>query len=303
MQALPLPVEPLIELRTKDFPGIRNPKGGLCNAGLAKIDGGWLLIARNNCTPGRRPPIGGKYENHLHTIWLTDDDEFRVAAHEPSQVVCADFKGCPQDVRITADTRKGYPHVLSGCYRPNMGSHFKIALGTMQQNNNVLSFVDAPLAAPIFGNGDQKNWVSLAGSIHDLGWNEKSKEHLVMVFNGGDAPPSVSIIPTPLQGNRKPRPAAPGFDYLGRRYMSYHNHEVIGGQRKYFHQFARFRDENVDIESSTPPMRFTHRDEQPIQFLTGAVVQGSDLIVSYGVIDEFNVVGRVKMENILQHLP
>jgi hypothetical protein len=124
-----------------------------------------------------------------------------------------------------------------------------------------------------------------------------------MIFKGGDATPDLAVIKTPLQGNRKPRPAAPGFDFLDRRYMSYHNHEIIGGHRKYFHQFARFREENVDIESSTPPMRFTHCDEFDIQFLTGAVVQGSDLIVSYGVNDEFNVIGRVKMEDILQHLP
>jgi hypothetical protein len=137
MQALSLPVEPLYELHARDFPGLRNPQGGLCNAGLAKIEGGWLLIARNNSTPGRRIPINGRYINHLHTIWLTDD--FRLAAHEPSQVVCADFHGCPQDVRIHADSRKGYPHMLSGCYRPNMGAHFKVALGAMQQNNNEMS--------------------------------------------------------------------------------------------------------------------------------------------------------------------
>jgi hypothetical protein len=297
MQAIPLPVEPLLELTAQDV-NARIPNGGLCNAGLAKIDGGWLLIARNNSTPGRRPPVNGKYENHLHTIWLTED--FKLAAHEPSQVACADFRGCPQDVRIFDSGSDGF--TLSGCFRPNLGSHFKMALGVMKKGTALLDFVAAPLNANVFGNGDQKNWVPIAGSIHDIGWNEKTQEHLVMIFCGGARSPSLAKIETPLRMNRPARPSTPGFDYKERRYMSYHSHEMIGGSRKYFQQFARFREECVDIEASTPPMRFTHRDEFGIQFLTGAVVQGDDLIVSYGVDDRFNVVGRVKMEDILKHI-
>lgn len=304
MDFIELPVEPLLELRPADV-NARIPDGGLCNAGLCKIDGGWIMLARNNSTPGRRPAIGGKYQNFLHTIWLTED--FKLAAHEPSQIVCADFKGCPQDVRMAPS---GDRITLSGCYRPNMGSHFKMALGVMDKAGTQMSFVQAP-TAPALGNGDQKNWAPLADSIYDIGWCERGKEHLCMVFKGPDSP-NIGAITTPLQGNHKPRPSAPGFEFLGRKYMSYHSHVssfvsysgrvTTRHDRMYFQQFARLREECVDIQSSTPPMRFSHGAEHGIQFLTGAVVQDSNLIVSYGVNDEYNVVGRVKLEDILKHI-
>lgn len=296
-----LKVEPLCEIRIKDAPCAPIPEGGLCNGGLCKMNDGWLLTLTNKCTPGRKM-VSKKYGAHIIAVLL--DENFQLVPNSSELMgFHGGLTGFIQDMRVS------HNFSLSACYRKSLGSVFQPCIGMFKADGRH-SLVDALSDdfPPALRRYDQKNWVHLSEDVIDLGpLSVLGVSHGLAIFDEppeGELPkPRLAQFGTSLVGGFAARPSAPGFEWRGERYASYHFHESLpDGGRAYYQQFAKMRDDAVEFASSTPPLRFSQGSEFGIQFLMGAVPVGDDLILSYGVNDEYNVVARASMFDIVKLL-
>jgi hypothetical protein len=290
-----LEVEPLLEIHTKDISACPLPDGGLCNGGLMRLKDGWLVVATNKSTPRRR--LIGKYSSYPISIILNED--FTMRCHSLTAVECVGFTGWLHDIRISELFQ------ISGCYRRSLGHSFQPFFGRFKKEDG------GAIVMPVLNEKrnddkrlmryDVKNWVHLSDSVLDCGPMPLfGMDHGAMVYSGGDCS-ALEKIPTPLFGGHPARPSAPAFHWRDHCIATYHHHQTHArtGERMYFHQFAKLRDDVMDITVSTPPLRFSYRQGDGIQFLTGALPDGDSVILSYGVNDESNVIARASMIDIL----
>lgn len=290
-----LTVQRLAEIRTKDIACCPIPNGGLCNGGLMRLsdaDGGWLVVPTNKSTPGRK--LVAKYGSHLISVLLNKDFTLRGAS--PFECQRHNLPGYLHDLRISET------YQLSGCFRKSLAHTFQPMFGRFNRDG-VAELL--PVLSPTLHEDqrlmhyDVKNWVHLSDYVLDCGpmplWREG---HAALIWEGEPGAKAAKIV-TPLYGGHPARPSAPAFHWNDMCIASYHHHTINHrtGERVYWHQFAKLRDDRVDIEASTPPIRFSHGDAG-IQFLTGAVVDGDDVVLSYGVNDEYNVIARARMQAI-----
>lgn len=279
-QSTCLPVEPILSLYDATDGRLLYPHG-CYNLGLWPISVGYWGIFRNG-TRNARHLLGkpmmheGTYGHQLYYVRF--DEKWNMKQLKP--ITSNDVV---HDVRIS-------DHGMIGCIRMGEGQ-YRAARVHLSRD---LSLSAIPLANP-----GQKNWNFLPDGWIDMGWSDGLG--LMRGYQGtkGISEQIVDRYCIHLRGS------APYFRIGDRLITTYHTVEKDAeGRRSYWHYFAELEPEPpFRIKMLSAPFKFGEGGERGrIQFAMACFPEpgrSENLVVSFGVADADNVVGRIKTADVL----
>lgn len=279
MQSTLLPVEPLVSLHAATDGRVPYSQG-VYNLSLARIAVGWWGIFRNSTRNARHllgwPAMAeGEYRSDLWFIRF--DDEWSVKQLLPIK--------CPwtiHDVRISPDGLIGCRRYKEGVFRP------------------VCCFLTASMEmhySPLDSH-QGKNWNFLPGGWIDKGWVDGVG--MVRAYRGskGLADNIVALDGPHLRGS------APCFKLGDLLLTTYHTVHLEDGKRHYWHYFAELDPAPPHaIRRLSPGFKLGRGgDAGRIQFLMSVLPDPSSaehLIISMGEADADNMIGRIRIADVL----
>lgn len=288
-----LPVYEIKTMHSTMERGVSYPHG-VYNCGIHVKDGSRIGIVRS-CTVNARHRLGWKpmrshrYGNDLYRVNFNDKWDVSAFSKLGTQDKII------HDVRI--DVVDGSTIHGTGCMKIN--EHYWPVAVRVYGQRLVAERIPVPVSS--MRNASQKNWVMLKSEggdkVYDLGYVDQLEGRVVMrLANNNQTSFHRTATKSVIRGGTNYVKTPDGLLSCGHQVENYGD-----GVRDYRSVFVLVKDEYpYDVISHTRPLKLSKSDvSQGIQFPIGLAWDGDRLMVSYGVADADNVIGEVKLNDVM----